>query len=50
MNKLSANMELSEATHKNCYNLLVAKDDGQVAWTVAPVDINELYDDIGLSS
>ena len=40
------NMELIEQVKDSiAFNLFMAREDGQVAWTVTPVTIEDLYSD-----
>ena len=45
-----ANLSIIEEVNGNAsFNFMVSKEDGQVAWTVAPLSINDILSDNGLS-
>lgn len=41
---------IDEVNGSASFNLMVSKEDGQVAWTVTPLSVNDLLSDPGLSS
>jgi hypothetical protein len=40
-------MEACETTHGECFNMIVADEDGRVSWTVTPLNLQELMSAIG---
>lgn len=45
-----ANLSIIEEVNGSAsFNLMVSKEDGQVAWTVTPLSLNDLLSDTGLS-
>ena len=45
-----ANLSIIEEVNGSAsFNFMVSKEDGQVAWTVTPLSINDILSDNGLS-
>jgi hypothetical protein len=45
-----ANLSIIEEVNGSAsFNLMVSKEDGQIAWTVTPLSVNDILSDTGLS-